>query len=87
MMMQMLGSFAEFERNIILERTRAGIDQARQKGKRFGRPPALSATQQAAAVTMIQNGTETAAGAARIFGVSDTTISRLLRRRATVPVQ
>jgi len=33
MMMQMLGSFAEFEREMIRERTRAGLREAREKGR------------------------------------------------------
>jgi DNA invertase Pin-like site-specific DNA recombinase len=36
------GSFAEFERSIIRERTRAGLDAARARGRRGGRPSALS---------------------------------------------
>lgn len=35
---QMIGAFAEFERNLILERTRAGLDRARREGKHLGRP-------------------------------------------------
>jgi DNA invertase Pin-like site-specific DNA recombinase len=34
-----IGSFAEFEREIIVERVRAGLANARAKGKRLGRPP------------------------------------------------
>jgi DNA invertase Pin-like site-specific DNA recombinase len=34
----MVGAFAEFERSLILERTRAGIANARRKGVKFGRP-------------------------------------------------
>ena len=36
--MQMLASLAEMERAIISERTKAGIEAARAKGKRIGRP-------------------------------------------------
>lgn len=38
LMFQLLGAFAEFERNLIQERVRAGIQNARSKGKRLGRP-------------------------------------------------
>jgi len=34
----MLSTFAEFERDIIRERVKAGIANAREKGKRHGRP-------------------------------------------------
>ena len=38
LMMQILGAFAEFEREIIRERTYAGLDRARAKGIKLGRP-------------------------------------------------
>ena len=38
LMMQILGAFAEFEREIIRERTMAGLDRARKQGKTLGRP-------------------------------------------------
>ena len=38
MMMQMIGSFAEFERAMIRERTRAGLERARGEGRIGGRP-------------------------------------------------
>jgi len=39
-LLQMSGVFAEFERAMIVERTRAGMARARASGKRIGRPPA-----------------------------------------------
>ena len=41
MMMQMVGSFAEFEREMIRERTQAGLDAARIEGRIGGRKPKL----------------------------------------------
>lgn len=41
MMMQMVGAFAEFERAMLRERTRAGLDVARQEGRIGGRRPAI----------------------------------------------
>ena len=38
LMMHMLGAFAEFEASLIRERVRAGLRNARSKGKVFGRP-------------------------------------------------
>ena len=38
LLLHMLGAFAEFERNLIQERVTAGIERARAKGVRFGRP-------------------------------------------------
>jgi DNA invertase Pin-like site-specific DNA recombinase len=37
LMLQMMGAFAEFERNLIKERQREGIAQAQKKGTRIGR--------------------------------------------------
>ena len=38
-MFQMLGVFSEFERSMIKERVKAGLNRARGQGKRLGRPP------------------------------------------------
>src|SRR5690554_6646950 len=40
MMMQIFAAFAEFERNRIKERTREGLERARNEGKKLGRPEA-----------------------------------------------
>jgi DNA invertase Pin-like site-specific DNA recombinase len=46
-------SLAEFERAIIRERTRAGLDAARARGRKGGRPPALTARELTAARAML----------------------------------
>src|SRR5947208_7091148 len=46
MMMQMVGAFAEFERAMLKERTKAGLDSAREVGRIGGRRPKLSDQQQ-----------------------------------------
>jgi putative DNA-invertase from lambdoid prophage Rac len=38
LMFQIIGAMAEFERSLIVERVRAGLRNARSKGKRLGRP-------------------------------------------------
>jgi putative DNA-invertase from lambdoid prophage Rac len=38
LLMQILGAIAEFERSLIVERVRAGVAEARRKGKQLGRP-------------------------------------------------
>jgi len=38
LLLQILGAFAEFERNLINQRTRAGKEKAKMKGVKFGRP-------------------------------------------------
>jgi len=50
MLMQMVGSFAEFERAMIRERTQAGLAIARAEGRTGGRRPKLGPQQQTAMV-------------------------------------
>jgi len=38
LLLQILGAFAEFERNLINQRTKAGKEKAKQRGVKFGRP-------------------------------------------------
>ncbi len=78
MMMQMLGAFAEFERAMMRERTRAGLAAAAAQGRRGGRCPKLTAVQRDEVVDMVSSGRRTGAEAARLFGVNPATISRVL---------
>ena len=74
MMMQMVGAFAEFERMMLRERTKAGLDSARRDGRIGGRPPKLSPQQQAEIVRMVSKGRKTAADAARLFKIHPATV-------------
>jgi DNA invertase Pin-like site-specific DNA recombinase len=77
-MMQMVAAFAEFERAMLRERTKAGLDAARKRGRIGGRRPKLRPHQQEEIVAMVSKGTKTAADAARLFNVHPATVSRLL---------
>lgn len=79
MLMQMLGSFAEFEREMIRERTRAGLERARKEGRVGGRRPKLTAEQQREAIEAVCSGRRTASQMARVFGVHPATISRVVK--------
>ncbi len=81
MLMQMLGSFAEFERAMIRERTRAGLATARQEGRVGGRRPKLTERQRAEIIVMIRSGQKSESEAARLFGVHPSTVSRLLTQQ------
>ncbi len=83
MMMQMVGAFAEFERAMLKERTKAGLETARREGRIGGRRAKLSLQQQAEIRKMVSNGDKTAADAARLFEIHPATVSRLLGRPAT----
>src|SRR5947209_6432538 len=78
MMMQMVGAFAEFERAMLRERTKAGLDSARRQGRIGGRPPKLTPQQQSEIRKMVSKGRKTAADAARLFKVHPATVSRLM---------
>ncbi|MCY3770299.1 MAG: recombinase family protein [Gammaproteobacteria bacterium] len=81
MMMQMVGAFAEFERAMLKERTRSGLEAARKRGRIGGRRPKLTEPQQAEIVRMVTQDGRTAADAGRLFGVHRSTVSRLLKNR------
>ena len=81
LMMQMVASFAEFERAMLKERTQAGLDSARKDGRVGGRRPKLKPQQQAEILQLVRKGKKTAADAARLFGVHRATVSRLLHKK------
>jgi DNA invertase Pin-like site-specific DNA recombinase len=85
MMMQMVGAFAEFERAMLRERTKAGLDAAREEGRIGGRRPKLSPQQQAEIRKMVTRGDKTATDAARLFKIHPATVGRLLARQALPP--
>lgn len=80
MMMQMVGSFAEFERAMLRERTLKGLESARKQGRVGGRKPKLSQEQKNEIVNLIRTGAKTNADVARLFSVHPSTISRLLAK-------
>lgn len=80
MMMQIVASFAEFERAMLRERTRSGLAEARKQGRLGGRRHKLRPNQQEEIVSLVHTGQKTAAAAARLFNVHPATISRLLQR-------
>ncbi len=80
MMMQIVGSFAEFERAMLRERTRNGLLAARTEGRIGGRRPKLSILQQQEIVQLVSSGQKTAADTARLFDVHPSTVARLLSK-------
>lgn len=72
------GALAEFERSIIRERSRAGLEAARARGRIGGRPRALSPTDLIAAKAMLTNRDITVAEVARRLSVSPATLYRHL---------
>ena len=76
MTMNVINAVAQFERDLLVERTRSGLARARADGKLPGRPSALSAGQQELVRERIRNG-ETVSSVARQFGTSRQTIMRV----------
>ena len=66
-MMQIVGAFAEFERAMLRERTRNGLNAARKEGRVGGRRPKLKAHQEQEIVHLVSSGQKTAADAARLL--------------------
>lgn len=67
-------AIAEFERELVRERTLAGLEAARARGKQGGRPNVLDAKQQFAVLAMMKNRDLSIAEIARQFNVSRSTL-------------
>lgn len=78
-------ALAEFERDLIRERTNAGLEAARARGRTGGRPSALSGDQVRAARRMYEQKDMTVAQIGEVLGVSRTTIYRALNRPPAAP--
>lgn len=81
-MFAMVGAFAQFERDVARERIHAGLDRARAKGTRLGRPPAVVPVE--AAVALLDQGrsfNETA----RLVHVDPATLRRRLKASGEWP--
>lgn len=75
MTMNVINAVAQFERDLLIERTQAGLARAKAQGKTLGRPPALSLDQQKTVREKIENG-EAISAIARQFKISRQTIMR-----------
>lgn len=73
----MAAAFAQFERDLIRERTRAGLAAARSQGRLGGRPALMTPERLKTARAMQENGSNNAE-IARVLGVSRSTVSRAL---------
>src|SRR5215468_1479285 len=85
MLFNILATFAEFEVDLLRLRTREGMAVARAKGKLKGKPPKLSARQQAELVRMHGTGEYTIADLMELFSVGRATVYRVLERASHDP--
>jgi putative DNA-invertase from lambdoid prophage Rac len=81
MTMGVIAAVAEFERDLLIERTQAGLARAKAEGKSLGRPSALKASQVQQVCSRLAAG-ESVASLARAFETSRQTIMRV---RDSVP--
>jgi DNA invertase Pin-like site-specific DNA recombinase len=75
-MFHVFGAVAEFERNLVVDRTKAGLAAARARGHRGGRKAKLDATKLKAIKAMLGDPTVTMPEVAKLFGCCEATIYR-----------
>jgi DNA invertase Pin-like site-specific DNA recombinase len=75
------GALAEFERNLIRERTQAGLSAARARGRRGGRPTALTARQLNIAQALYNNKQNSIAEICHTLKISRATLYRSIQTR------
>jgi len=80
-------AFAELERDLMLERTQRGLEAAKAKGTKFGRPPRITDSQVKVARELLDAPNEdgnkrSLAEIAKVFNVDKSTLSRRLRSLA-----
>ncbi|MDP3416118.1 recombinase family protein [Falsiroseomonas sp.] len=76
LMFSVLGALSAMEREVLQERTRAGLAAAAARGRRGGRPPSMDDAKVRAARAMLASGTMTAGEVAMQIGVSPSTLYR-----------
>lgn len=79
LLFHVFGALAQFERALIQERIKAGIESARRRGKRGGRPPVLSKEKLASILSALE-GNASKASVCRSFGVKRSTLANYLKK-------
>ena len=75
----MFGALAEFEHNLIQERTKAGLMAARDRGRNGGRPRKLDEKKREAVVQLYEKREQSVAEICRIMGISKPTLYNYVR--------
>jgi len=83
MVMTVFAGIAEFERSLILERTRTGRDAAKARGVQFGPRPTLSPAQLDHARQLIEQEDRAVSVVADLMGVHRSTLYRALQRKSS----
>lgn len=83
LLFNVLSMVAEFEADLIRQRTREGMAVAKARGRLRGKQPKLSPTQERHLVGLIGTGEHTTSEVAALMGVSRATVYRALQRAAS----
>ena len=78
------GALSEFERNLIRERTQAGLQAAQARGRKGGRPKSLSNDQQALAVKLYNEKQNTVAKICEMMEISKPTLYKYIEAHSLV---
>ncbi len=78
------GAMAEFERNLISERTKAGLEAARKRGRKGGRKPKLTDDQREAVKVLYAQKKKSLAEIGEMFSVSKWTIHTVVKTKSSV---
>ena len=84
MVLTVFAGIAEFERSLIIDRTRHGREAARARGVKFGPRPTLTPAQIAHARELIDQSGRTVKDAAALLGVHRSTLYRALGRSESI---
>jgi DNA invertase Pin-like site-specific DNA recombinase len=79
----MFGALAEFERNLVRERTQAGLNAARAQGRKGGRPKVLEPAKRQRAVKLYAEKQHTIVESCRMMGISKPTLYNYVAEAAT----
>ena len=75
----LFGALAEFERNLIKERTLAGLQAARARGRKGGRPPSLDAEKRKLAIKLYNDKNYSVNQVCQVMGISKPTLYKYVR--------
>lgn len=84
LMLTMLAAMAEMERDLLVERTQAGLERAKGEGKILGRPASTTDEQRAKMVARFKDG-ESISALARDYEISRASVMRIVKP-VTAPV-
>jgi DNA invertase Pin-like site-specific DNA recombinase len=82
LLFHVMGALAQFERRLNAERSRAGIEAARRRGKHLGRPADLTPEKIRHARQMIESEEQSVSSMAKLLGVHRVTLHKALKRTA-----